>query len=53
METAWFDHPWIGLCLLYVGGWVITFIYAARPSPRPTKAARRPGLIRNQNAHEE
>jgi hypothetical protein len=49
METAGFDHPWIGLCLLYVGGWVITFIYAARP----TKAARRPGLIRNQNAHEE
>jgi hypothetical protein len=35
METVLLDHPWIALCLLFGGGWLITFLYA-RPRSSPS-----------------
>jgi hypothetical protein len=33
MVTVLLDHPWVPLCLLYVGGWVITFVCAGQRRP--------------------
>ena len=36
MGTALLDYPWTLLCLLYAGGWFITFLYALPRRSPPT-----------------
>ena len=50
MVTALLDHPWAPLCLLYVGGWTITF-FCARPRRRPPTGGGAPaGLTATEQA---
>ena len=52
MVTALLDHPWAPLCLLYVGGWVITFL-CARPRRRPPGGGSPAGPTATEEARAE